>query len=447
MLSETVRISDTENQVTTYEYDANNRLFKQTDGIGAVIELTYDPVGNVTSLKDPVGNITSYVFDEIDRQIQETDPLDKITTYGFDEVGNLTEKVDRLGRSIEFVYDALGRQESELWYANDGTLIETSSYSYDIFDNLLTASDAESSYAYNYDLLDRLLSSDNAGTPDTPNVILSYTYDVDGNRIRVEDNSGVTIDSAYGSRNQLLSKTWFGGEVDDARIEYGYDDALRETEARRYSDIDGTNQIGSTETAYDDTGRCVRITHLDGSDVVLANYEYEFDNANRITQQVIDDDVVDYTYDATGQLLAANHSDPSIPDEFYVYDLNGNRIDSHLHGSDYVTGPNNQLLSDGEFNYEYDDEGNQIRRTNIATGELTEFEYDHRNRLVKTIAKSSGGIITNEIQFVFDVFGRRIAVISDADGAGPLDTVRLRRRQRVGRLQRGGRSCCKISVR
>ena len=422
-MSETVTINATESQVTSYEYDDNNRLFRQTDGIGAVIELTYDANGNVLSLTDPVDNETSYVFDALNRQTQETDPLGNITTYVYDAVGNLTEKTDRLGRRIEFVYDERDRQTAELWYAVDGTLIETSSYTYDIFNNLLSASDAESSHTYSYDALDRLITSDNAGTPDTPNVILTYDYDVDGNRIQVADNSGVTIDSEYGSRNQLLFKTWHGGEVDDARIEYDFDDALREIEARRYSDVTGMNQIGSTETAYDDTGRRVRITHLDGSDVVLANYEYEFDQANRITQQTIDGDVVDYTYDLTGQLLTSDHSDPNIPDEYYVYDLNGNRIESHLHGTDYDTGPNNQLLSDGEFNYEYDDEGNQIRRTNIANGEVTEFEYDHRNRLVKTTVMSSGGIVTSESRYVFDVFGRRIAVIIDADGAGSGEAV------------------------
>ena len=424
LASETVTIDATQSQVTTYEYDDNNRLFRQTDGIGAVVELTYDANGNTTSLTDPVGNTTSYVFDALDRQIEETDPLGEITTYGYDAVGNLTERVDRLGRRITFEYDERDRQTAELWFAVDGTLIETSTYTYDIFNNLMTAEDAESSYAYTYDVLDRLVSSDNAGTPDAPNVILTYRYDVDGNRIRVADNSGVTIDSEYGSRNQLLAKTWFGGEVDEARIEYDYDLALRETEARRYSDVDATNLIGRTETVLDDTGRRIRITHLDGSDIVLANYEYEFDQANRITQQTIDNDVVDYTYDLTGQLLTADHSDPSIPDEFYVYDLNGNRIESHLHGSDYVTGPNNQLLSDGEFNYEYDDEGNQVRRTNIETGEITEFEYDHRNRSIRTTVLSSGGISTSESQYVFDVFGRRIAVINDADGAGPGAAVR-----------------------
>lgn len=79
-----------------------------------------------------------------------------------------------------------------------------------------------------------------------------------------------------------------------------------------------------------------------------------------------------------------------------------------------MSSPNNQLLSDGEFNYEFDDEGNQVRRTNIANGEVTEFEYDHRNRLTKTTVKSSGGVITSESQYIFDVFGRRIAIINSA---------------------------------
>jgi YD repeat-containing protein len=38
-------------------------------------------------------------------------------------------------------------------------------------------------------------------------------------------------------------------------------------------------------------------------------------------------------------------------------------------GKVYLTGENNQLLSDGTYNYEYDNEGNRIRRTEIATGE------------------------------------------------------------------------------
>ena len=123
LASETVTINATESQVTSYEYDDNNRLFRQTDGIGAVVELTYDANGNVLSLTDPVGNETSYVFDALNRQIQETDPLGNITSYVYDAVGNLTEQTDRLGRRIEFQYDERDRQTAELWYAVDGTCL------------------------------------------------------------------------------------------------------------------------------------------------------------------------------------------------------------------------------------------------------------------------------------------------------------------------------------
>jgi RHS repeat-associated protein len=90
-----------------------------------------------------------------------------------------------------------------------------------------------------------------------------------------------------------------------------------------------------------------------------------------------------------------------------------------------VVGPNNQILSDGTFTYDHDNEGNVIRKTEIATGEYTEFEYDHRNRLVRGTVKSAGGIILREVVNRFDVFDRRIARTADLDGAGaqPATTV------------------------
>ena len=62
-------------------------------------------------------------------------------------------------------------------------------------------------------------------------------------------------------------------------------------------------------------------------------------------------------------------------------------------GNAYVVGVNNQLLSDGTFWYEYDAEGNRTLRYvwtdtdtdgQIDPGErsqITEYEWDHRNRL------------------------------------------------------------------
>ncbi|MEM6472792.1 MAG: RHS repeat-associated core domain-containing protein, partial [Planctomycetota bacterium] len=424
LASQSVKIDTTKSQITQFEYDGNGRIFRQTDANGGIVELTYDPQGNVLSLTDPVQNTTSYQYDVLNRQTVETNPLGNESRFVYDEVDNLVERRDRLGRRIVFIYDAMNRQVDEVWYAMDGSLVETQTYSYDVFGNLLTASSSTSTYSFAYDALDRLTSSSNAGSPETPAVILSYEFDADGNRTRVSDDSGVTIDSEYGSRNQLLSKTWFGGEVEDARVEFDYDDALRQVDILRYSDTTGTNLIGRSETDFDLTGRRTRITHLNSTDEVLANYEYEFDFANRITGQVIDDDTVAYSYDLTGQLFSADHSAPAVPDELYAYDLNGNRTESHLHGTGYITGGNNRLLSDGTSNYEYDDEGNQVRRVSIATGEMTAYEYDHRNRLVRATIRNASGDVTGSSEFVFDVFGRRITSVNDTDGDGPAGAIR-----------------------
>ena len=45
--------------------------------------------------------------------------------------------------------------------------------------------------------------------------------------------------------------------------------------------------------------------------------------------------------------------------------------------------------------------------------------------MIRAVVKSSGGIITSESEYIFDVFGRRIAVINDADGAGTQEAVRV----------------------
>jgi RHS repeat-associated protein len=84
-----------------------------------------------------------------------------------------------------------------------------------------------------------------------------------------------------------------------------------------------------------------------------------------------------------------------------------------------VTGADNRLLSDGTHSYEYDGEGNLIRKTNPVTGEVTEYTWDDRNRLTDVVHRDGSGRVLWEEHYVYDVFHRRIAFRSDPDGAGP----------------------------
>jgi RHS repeat-associated protein len=66
------------------------------------------------------------------------------------------------------------------------------------------------------------------------------------------------------------------------------------------------------------------------------------------------------------------------------------------------------LLTDGVYNYTYDDEGNRTRRVEIATGKVTEYVWDYRNRLSSVLFKDAGEVVTKTIEYLYDVSDRRI---------------------------------------
>jgi hypothetical protein len=57
----------------------------------------------------------------------------------------------------------------------------------------------------------------------------------------------------------------------------------------------------------------------------------------------------------------------------------------------------------------------------VATGEATEYTWDHRNRLVKVVHLDSSGSPTQTLEYTYDVFDRRIGK-SDAPAVGPAYT-------------------------
>ena len=293
----------------------------------------------------------------------------------------------------------------EVWYEGT-TPIRQTSYTYDAVGNQLTASDPDSRLTYTYDVLNRVTSVDNQGTPAVPRVVLTYQYDAEGNQTLVRDSFGVEVRATYDGRHRLISQTWTGGGIDDARIEFDYNARGDQIEIRRFADAVGAVRSGRSTFDYVASGRVVDIRHRDAVDQVLADYDYAYDLLDRLISESHHGNSTAYTYDLTDQLLGADHS--LLPDEFYTYDANGNRTSSSVNGPNIQTGPDNRLPSDGTFRYEYDNEGNLIRKTEIAPGNATQFTYDHRNRLTRVVETSAGGVILSETQYVYDTMNCRI---------------------------------------
>jgi choice-of-anchor A domain-containing protein/RHS repeat-associated protein len=392
--------TDALGRTTTYAYDILNRLIKVTNPLGGVTSFTYDDYGNRLTQTDPLGQTTTYAYDHLNRLVRATDPAGHSTVYGYDAVGNLTQQTDRDGRVRTFGYDALNRETSETWWAGQ-TVVRTISLSYDAAGNLVSAFDQDSHYAFTYDALNRLTTADNFGTPAAPRVILTSSYDAVGDRLSVSDGS-VTVGSTYDAVGRLVSRSWSGGGVDPALAVFSYDAAGQRTGLQRFADLGGSSLVASTAYGYDAAGRLTQLTHQNGGGASVATYAYVHDAAGQLIQETDNGLTTAYGYDATGQLTSV--TPPNLPSQANSYDANGNRTGAG------TTGADNEVLSDGTFNYVYDNEGNLIRRSAIATGDVTAYSYDYRNRLTDVVHTNAAGMVLDSSHYTYDVFDRRIAV-------------------------------------
>jgi RHS repeat-associated protein len=374
--------------------------------------MTYDAVGNLLSITDSVSNTTSYIYDDRNRVISETNQLGFSRTMFYDDVSNQTSITDRNGRLRTFFYDALNRQTVEIWMDDNGLPIYSTTSSYDAEDQVIYITNPDSTYSYSYDEMGRVLTVDNAGTPDVANVVLTYNYDEKGNVISVADSidgiaSGVTT-YEYDRINRTTSITQSGVGVADKRVDFDYNAVGQYDSINRYSDLTGTNLVIGSDYVYDQANRLTDLIHNNGiSDIAFYNLTY--DGGSRITQIIDIDGSNDFAYDSRDQLLNATHSDVNNDDENYSYDANGNRT---LAG--YVTGVNNELLSDGVYNYDYDNEGNLISQTDIATGEVRLFTWDYLNRLVMVTDLDTVGNEVQTVEFSYDMYGRRLSKLVDS---------------------------------
>jgi RHS repeat-associated protein len=90
----------------------------------------------------------------------------------------------------------------------------------------------------------------------------------------------------------------------------------------------------------------------------------------------------------------------------YSFDPNGNRT-----MTGYQTGTGNMLLSDGTWNYTFDNEGNVIQKVGISNNLKWIYAYDNVNHLTQaTLYTFSGGIwsLSQQVTYQYDIFGNRV---------------------------------------
>jgi RHS repeat-associated protein len=402
-----VNLIDQLAHTTTQVYDSLNRRTQTIDALGGTVTLSYDANDNLVALTDPVNNQTQWQYDALDRKTQETDPLSNSGTYAYDAGDRLTSATDRNGQRIAYSYDLLNRETGESWYNSSGTQVNALTFSYDPNNNLLTAAKNTATNTMSYDALDRLSSVQ------VPfGAVLTNTYDLADNRTVVQDSFGGITTRTYDALNRMTTIQFGGVGQTPLREDMTYTPRDQVATQSRYSDLAGSNLIGSSALTYDAVARLTNLQHENGSGANIANYTNTYDLASRITAEVLNGGTpTSYSYDTTNQLT----NDSVVT---YSYDLNGNRT-----MTGYATGPANEMTSDGTWNYYYDKNGNVIGKTNPNTGETWAFGYDNRNRLTSVQKVRTG--VQMQATYVYDPQGQRIEKDVWTQSSGSTTTTRF----------------------
>ena len=74
-----------------------------------ITTITYDNVGNVLSVTDPLNQTIEYEYDDINRQVLIKDAADYETIFVYDNGNNLISVTDANKHTTNYEYDSLDR--------------------------------------------------------------------------------------------------------------------------------------------------------------------------------------------------------------------------------------------------------------------------------------------------------------------------------------------------
>ena len=335
------------------------------------------------------GKTTSFVYDNMDRLIQRTDSLGNSEFFAYDGNGNLVQRTDRNGTTTYYQYDALNRLRREL--DSQGTIL--ASYDYDATGNLILAENTHSRNTFDYDNQNRLTAAS------TPIASIFYSYDANGNLVQMSDSEVRSSRVLYEyDGNDNLIKMGHSNNQDASFLRFSYDKGERRTGVAYPNGI-------TASYAYV-PGKQSQIQSLSYSTGTKFDYDYNLnDFVTSVSNQrsgITVNKTQNFQYDQLNQLTSATRP-VGTGSETFAYDASGNRA------TNTTINDNNQLLSDANFNYTYDKNGNLTKRVSKSSGEITEFGWDYKNRLIQVLKRASENTDpTSTIAYKYDTLDRRI---------------------------------------
>ena len=428
----------------TNEYDANGRVFRQTQADTTTFQFAYTLNGSTvtqTDLTDPRGKVRRVTFDSSSYPLTDTLGLGTLEaqaiTYeretGTNFVLSVTDAlvINSQNRKTSYLYDPMGNVASVTRMAQDPPNAVTTTFTYEPTFNQVTSITDPLSHTTNFgrDAKGNLTSVTNplnqtttiayntAGQPisvtDPLNSTTQFTYDF-GDLVAVTDPLGNSTTRFIDGAGRLMALTNPLGNL----TLYDYDVLNRLTKVA--DPLNGWTQFG-----YDPNGNLLSVTDAKNgvtvytynnmdrlatrTDPLLRPESYLYDNNGNLGQFTDrKSQVSTYTYDALNRRTGVTYAGPSTT--AYTYDK-GNRltqiVDS-ISGTitrtyDGLDRPTSETTPQGSVSYPSDNAGRRTSMT-VAGQPTINYFYDNANRVTQITQGSS------VVLFGYDAAGRRTSL-------------------------------------
>jgi YD repeat-containing protein len=363
--------TNSQNQTTSYTYDASGSLSEVSDYLNRDTVMTYDGFGRLESQTDPYGRTSSFSYNLNHQLIEREDEGQGITSFTYDDAGRMTEMDHPVRGTVEYsynvrgdllsdalgnyTYDLLGRvtshpTEGSISYTPDG-LIEShnsNDYTYNTAGNVTSWQGSAGTVTLGYSGAQGYTS---LGLPSTAsgsgNYLSSYAFSYNNrfwlSQLQVSSKGNQSFSYAWSSAGELqsitnpnnttLSQQWSNKKVSSLTVK------------------NSTTQVqwlGSTPS-YNSNQQLegyATVVNAGQNPPLSESFDLTYDGLNRVSTITRDSDnqVVTYSYDAsTGRPSSLNLSDEGT---FSFSYLSNGKLES-------VTYPGQQ----GTEDYSYDSEG------------------------------------------------------------------------------------------
>lgn len=360
--------TDRNGTVRSWQYDAKGNLLSETDGDRKTTSHTYYATGERQTSRDPLGNTTTFTYDNWGNLATVLGAENSLTKFENDVRGRRTALIDPNGKRTEYAYD-------DLDYPTTTTFPQHGSYA--------LADGSGRIKTQVHDAVGNLVSE-----TDRLGLTLTYTYTPRNQVKTITRSSGGTKTFDYDNNGNLTSESDWKGNANTSPHVY---DALNRR-VRTY------NRLGFyTSFAYDLNGNLTEETDAEGR---VTNHEY--DKLNRLTKTIqpalpgLARGELSYTY--------YDEADPKTNLKTET-DQEGNSTSYEYNGR-YLRSKRTNALLDNHI-WEYDDAGNLSKETD-EENHSTRHEYDRQNRLTADIRSHNGSDI--KTGYGYDAAGNRTSV-------------------------------------